>query len=337
MKNTNFLFWIGISLSLIAPHATGSDEMSERDMIKVKVIDLADAENFEQLEVLAETYRTSQTRTPSGVWALTLFYLGLGETFAINVRDDRYWTRREQFARKWVTAYPQSPTARLAYARYLLNRGWSNRGRGNATTVKPEDWKPFNDYVQKARRYLESNKAISSKDPVWYTMMEVIAYIQGWPEDEFAPLLDEALKYDPGYYQIYFEAINYYAPKWGGDAASIERFARWATQYNKATDGYGMYARIYWSASQFQYKDRLFIDSRVDWATMKQGIDDVLKVYPDQWNINNFAKFACLAGDKAKTAELIKRIERLHPPEVWGDDLKLHESCRRWALSSATK
>lgn len=327
------LFMAALSTALSIPPAAGSDEMSERDTIKVQVIDLVHAEDFAQLESLASNYRDSQVRTPSGVWKLTLYYDGVSQSFGIPSQDNGYWTRQEQVARKWVTAYPKSPTARIAYARYLLNRGWSYRGTGNASTVKPENWKPFQDYVQQARLYLEKHEAIASKDPCWYTMMEVIAYQQNWLPDEFSALLEEALTRYPSYYQIYFEAINYYAPKWGGDAASIERFARKATEHTKATDGYGMYARIYWSASQFQYRDRLFIDSMVDWPTMKQGIDDVLKAYPDQWNINNFAKFACLARDKTKAAELIKRIGRLTPEQVWGD-LSFYHSCRKWALSA---
>ncbi|MCP4115794.1 MAG: hypothetical protein GY737_10380 [Desulfobacteraceae bacterium] len=42
---------------------------------------------------------------------------------------------------------------------------------------------------------------------------------------------------------------------------------------------------------------------------MKQGIHDVLDRYPDQWNINNFAVFSCLTGDKKTTRTLMGMIK----------------------------
>lgn len=41
---------------------------------------------------------------------------------------------------------------------------------------------------------------------------------------------------------------------------------------------------------------------------METGFDDVVRAYPDYWNLNNYAKFACLADDKPKTKELTTRI-----------------------------
>ena len=91
-----------------------------------------------------------------------------------------------------------------------------------------------------------------------------------------------------------------------------------------------MYARIYWYASQTQYGTRLFTDSLVDWPKMKRGIDDTLSKYPDNWNINNFAKFSCMSGDKVKTAELIKRLDTPPIQYVWGS-MNYFLSCKTWA------
>lgn len=326
--------WIvAISIGLVVPAAAYCDELSERASIKDEVVTSMRKEEFSKLELLSDTYRSSQARTSSGLWKLTLFYDGISLGFDLHRKDDGFWLASEKFAKKWVEHYPRSATARLAYARMLLNRGWSYRGPGLANTVEPQDWKPFHEFTQKARSYLETYKAIASGDPYWYNIMAVIAYQQSWPEAEFSKLIHEGLARFPSFYQIYFEAMNYYAPKWGGDAALIEKFAREALERTKSTEGFGMYARIYWSASQFQYRERLFIDSKVDWSVMKQGIDDVLRKYPDGWNINNFAKFACLAQDKAKTAELINRIDTSPPVQAWGS-MSIFQACRNWALGT---
>lgn len=63
---------------------------------------------------------------------------------------------------------------------------------------------------------------------------------------------------------------------------------------------------------------------------MKRGIADVLKRYPDQWNINNFAHFACLAGDRDETAKLTARVTD-SIPEAWANDATLLARCREWA------
>ena len=69
--------------------------------------------------------------------------------------------------------------------------------------------------------------------------------------------------------------------------------------------------------SQTQYGDRLFLDSNVVWEKMKEGFDDVLKRYPDQCNINNFALFACFAKDRQKARELFELIKAPPILQVW--------------------
>lgn len=321
------------AVGLALPVAGNCDELAERAAVMGKVVDLFSQQDFAALEALANTYRREQSRTSSGLWKLSLFNGGIDSAFHKGIKDDRFWTGARQSADEWVRRFPDSATARLAYAQMLINRGWSYRGTGYARSVRPQDWEPYRRYVQQARSYLEQHKDIASTDPRWYETMAAIAYQQSWPEADFTRLLNEGLDRHPGFYQIYFAAIEYYAPKWGGDAQSIERFARESLRRTQALEGFGMYARIYWFASQAQYDERLFTDSLVDWPTMMKGIDDVLKSYPDSWNVNNFAKFACLSRDKAKTAELIARIEGAPLLQAWGS-VENFTRCKEWAAAS---
>jgi hypothetical protein len=308
------------------------DELSERAAIRSEVVTLIGGEQFSTLEALAARYRMSQSRTSSGIWQLTLFYSGVTSAFDSDRKEQDFWLKAERSAKKWVADYPNSATAHLAYAKMLLSHGWSFRGSGYANTVEPQNWKPFDDYVQQARVYLEKNKHVASNDPHWYELMAVVAYAQGWPESDFARLISEGLQREPLFYQTYFAAIDYYAPKWGGSAVAIEQFAREGLEHTRSTEGFAMYARIYWYASQTQFYDRLFSESLVDWTTMKKGIDDVLNKYPDSWNINNFAKFACLSKDKAKTAELMGRITDAPLGAVWGSS-SFFQQCKVWAFN----
>ena len=323
-----YLYAIVIALAI--PINGFCDELSEREAVKTDVIASITNEDFPKLENLSNTYLNSKTRTSSGLWKLTLFYAAIASYLDTQHKDDEFWLPKERLTRSWVEHYPKSATAHLAYARMLLNRGWSYRGGGYANTVEKQNWKPFQEYTEKARIYLEKYKAVCSKDPYWYELMAIIAYRQDWSQNEFSKLIKEGIENHPSYYQIYFAAIDYYSPKWGGDASLIEAFATDSLKKTQSSEGFEMYARIYWYASQTQYGTRLFTDSLVDWPKMKRGIDDTLSKYPDNWNINNFAKFSCMSGDKVKTAELIKRLDTPPIQYVWGS-MNYFLSCKTWA------
>ena len=194
--------------------------------------------------------------------------------------------------------------------------------------MEAEACQPFYEGISQAYYHLEASKAVASQDPNWYAQMADVAKAQGWPKPRFDALIDEGLDRYPGYYSIYFSAVGFYAPKWHGSDREIEALARAAIE--RSPDGIAMYARIYWFASEVQYGDDLFTDSDVAWGDMKAGLDQVLASYPSQWNINHFARFACLARDRGKTQELMARIEGEPAPAVWepGDSF---ERCKSWA------
>lgn len=319
------------STLLASPTAT-SEELGERRAIYDAVMrDLRNAD-FNHLEALAEQYRESQARSPSGVWKLSALDAGVRAMFDPSSRDPEYWAYLDDYIGDWLQQHPKSPTAHLARASMLIHQAWSYRGTGPAESVQEEDWPPFHDHLEQARSHLEQNKEVASRDPQWYATMGVIATGQSWPEAQFKEMLDEGLQRYPDYYPIYYSAVDYYAPKWNGSADAIEQFAMDAMERTQDREGNGLYARLYWHASQIQYDNRLFQDSMVSWPVMKQGIDDVLERYPDQWNINNFARLSCFAEDKGKANELLQRIES--PIEqAWGS-LEEHSRCQRWATAA---
>ena len=153
-------------------------------------------------------------------------------------------------------------------------------------------------------------------DPYWYELM--LGPERSWTEKEYSSgtkLIGEALHKFPTYYQFSFNALDYAQAKWrrhlgdygSGGLDTIDKLIKESTAASFSTDGNGMYARMYWYLSSlmgeniFKYPKL----THLDWNKMKIGMDDVLKQYPDDWNINNFARFACLAGDQQKTIDLL--------------------------------
>jgi hypothetical protein len=287
-------------------------------------------ERFADIEAIADDYRAHNSRTSSGIWKIGLLHDGLDDDFQRKNRDDAYWAEIAAKVQRWIDAFPNSPTPRILYAGVLSSHGWAIRGGGYAREVREEDWAPFRKLIAESRAYMLANKEIGKTDPQWYMEMISLARVDGSTADEFGVLVDEATWKYPDYYPNYFATILYLAPKWHGDLAQIEEFANRAVRKTREIEGQGMYARIYWYASQMQFGERLFRDTSVAWPRMKRGIDDVLKRFPDQWNINNFAHFACLAGDREETARLTARVTE-PVKEAWAKDATLFARCRDWA------
>ncbi|MFP4610697.1 MAG: cytoplasmic protein, partial [Thiohalophilus sp.] len=169
-------------------------------------------------------------------------------------------------------------------------------------------------------------------DPHWY---EVYAHIKnGLSEDSdgFKKFINEGLEKTPNYYQLYFAAVDYLAPKWHGSKEEIEKFANKAVERTKENEGMALYARIYWYASQTQYDERLFSESDVVWDKMREGIFDVLEDYPDSWNIQNFAFFSCLARDQSTTRILLEKMKRPMIKRAW-KKRDYYEYCKNYAYA----
>ncbi len=311
-------------------------ELEMRANIEKMVSEAFQKQDYETLERTAKEFRVSKARTSSGLWKLTLYYAGIVSAIEKSTGEDpsRFATV-DSLVSEWTKRYPESPTAWICQSLALKARGWAYRGGGYANTVPKEAWKPFFTYVGMARTVLEKHKDVASSDPKWYEEMLTIATVESWDKSRFLTLIDEALKREPVFYQTYFSALDYLLPKWGGNVAEVELFALAAVRRTSQLEGKGMYARIYWYSSQSQFGNAIFQESMARWPSMRAGFDDVVAKYPDSWNLNNFAKFSCLAGDAKKLRELMKRVEKNVLEEAWGSR-QLYLQCRELANTSNT-
>lgn len=327
-------FWVRIAFFCLLSASLGvhSSEPEDRMSFGMEVSIWFDSYNFGQLEQAAEGLRRSGERTASGIWKLAEFHDAAASSFRTDRQDQGFWKGRKAHVDQWISKYPNSAAAHLAHARMLLNSAWSYRGDGLGNEVAAGAWQPFYEGTELAAQYLIANKRFMASDPDWYRLMIIVAYRLGWKKDQFQPILDEALRTHPKYHQIYFSAIDYFAPKWGGSAELIELFARKSAEIAKRAGEPGMYARMYWVAIDGQFKGRTFQESRIHWPTMKAAMREVLQAYPDEWNIQNFARFSCLAGDSEMTAELLSRMRGFVIEEAWRQYAP-YERCKRWAMN----
>ncbi len=179
---------------------------------------LLSSRNFTELEKLAQEYRVNKSRTPSGLWKLTTFYYGINDGANINAKDENYWNSIKSRTEGWIKEYPQSPTPYISHGIVMKRYAWKFRGGGFANTVPEEAWQPFHEHLINGKAFLEKHREIASADPHWYEVMAAIATGLSVDRSEFQKIIDEGLKKEPLYYQLYFAAINYFAPKWHGNA-----------------------------------------------------------------------------------------------------------------------
>ena len=323
-----------LTAALWIQQAQAATELEARDAIRAIAQQALLREDFSALERLTEEYRTKKRRTSSGLWKLTLLdsgiEAGMGQLYR-NRDPDTALREIEARIAKWVQRFPASPSAPIALSQAYIARAWKYRGSGAAHEVKQESWAPFFRYIAKAREHLEQHKRVASIDPRWYETMITVARAENWRREAFDALLNEALSREPLFYETYFRALEYLLPKWHGGTQDIEAFAQESAHRTARQEGRGLYARIYWYASQAQYGNDLFSESKAVWPRMRAGFDDVVKRYPDAWNLNHYAKFACLAQDRQKARELLERKDIAVIPQAWHPS-PLREYCIEWAL-----
>jgi hypothetical protein len=330
------------------PQQTGQEsELSTRTQVATELTTNFRSGNFAKLEKSYNDYRQSTSRTPSGIWKLSFFYRGTDFKKLYNAKDEESWKKAERQALRWIDTYPTSPAPYIFHSQLLIARAFDFRGTKFSREVTPEAWEPFRQNVEMARTVLVNHKDFASTDPEWYATMMQIAKLQGWSKQEVKDLLHEALSKEPYYHDTYFGAFSYSLPnKWRrgrGSYAETEQFVTDAMAITRKCEGSGMYARLYRRGirenSEFTEKssDPGLVSwkkmKNVNWEKMSQGFEDIIVRYPDDWTLNSYAKFACLARDKAKAKELFKKIKGRTIEKPWTDYPPVNPlGCQKWVI-----
>lgn len=146
-------------------------------------------------------------------------------------------------------------------------------------------------------------------DPQWHIMRIMSLMLYHDHPDDISRAIAEGIRQHPNYPALYFQAAFASQEQWGGSMSMIEDIAQTAVRNTRAADGKSMYARIYWFLySRPSMHAHVFEDSLMRWETMREGFEDLAGRYPDPWNLNAYAYFACRAGDRAAFESALTRI-----------------------------
>lgn len=317
-----------------------ANEAIDRDNIKSFFLSNYEADNFSELEKWYSKALKEKSRMESGVFQAAILVRSM--EFQNNEKcsnsecskiDEKFWIAQQKKAKVWLTQHPKSTLATIALARTYSDPAWIYRGTGYANTVPQEDWKKFHALMRRAIDVLNEQQIEGRKDPNWWAVFLSYTFYGSADPEYYRQLTKEAIDAFPDNHDIYSVIASTLRPQWGGSHAAIAAFASEAVQRTSAKEGESFYARIYWSLVDSLGRPG-FLKPGVDWPRIRAGFDDMLQRYPSDWNLNAYARLACLeAQDRETTAKLMQRIGQ-KPLGIFWKDRTTFKRCQHWALEN---
>lgn len=288
--------------------------------------------DFAQLEQEAQRSRVSKARLTGGVWKLHGLYDGVVRPSSQFHPEGNDWDAQLVGIKKWIAAYPNSATVRIALAEFYTVYAWAARGVGYSDSVTRSGWKLFGQRIELAKSALLEAAQLKEKCPYWYTVMQDVALAEGWDKPLARELFEKAVEFEPGFLQYYREYAYFLLPKWYGEPGEAEQFAEEISQKVGGPVGDTFYFEI---ASEIacQYDLNESPVPKMSWEKIKQGYAAIDRLY-GQANLkaNRFAYMAYLLGDKPAAREAFNFIGDHREPEVWSNDQ--FAFVRAWAAAS---
>ena len=207
----------------VAPAAQTQEQADKQERRFQKQVEgLLVAEQFDDLDQMADGFRREKTRTPGGGWRLREFY-GLLDAPQLTDKDS---IDHLGHLAAWMTKRPESITARVAMATSMTRWAWVARGNGYANTVSPESFQLFTQRAQVAQRILQESQDLKQKCPQWYSTMMTVGLALNWSERQVKENFERGIQFEPEYFYLYKEYANYLLPKWDGQPGDAARFAK---------------------------------------------------------------------------------------------------------------
>jgi tetratricopeptide (TPR) repeat protein len=263
---------------LIHPHYLSQfAQVNPTNPIADQAVILLEAKQYDKLDALAATLRTSKQCYADGVWELSSLYNGL---VPLNSVPDAAWDDRLSDIGLWAVARPDSITARVAWGNVLVAYAWKARGGGEVNTVTPEGWKLFFQRLVQGASILKAAKSLNEQCPeYWSVLMRAALGLQA-DRVQFDGIFDEAIKFKPDYEAYYFRRAIYLLPRWDG------REGEWESDLTKSADKLGgedgdmLYAQIVWNLSK-GYFINPFQGGNLSWQRVDKGFGIIQQRFPD--------------------------------------------------------
>ena len=291
--------------------------------------------NYDLLEKGAAYWRKNKAQSAVGYWRLNSFYEGLSDLPG----SDEDNIAHMNALRAWIKKTPLSVTPRIALAEALRSWAWEARGSGYANTVSAADWKLFKERLAEAHQVLDEAKKLDAKCPQWWSSMQGVALGEKWPADAYEALYNEAIAFEPDYFEYYYKKMNQLLPRWYGEKGDAERFCLTAANAMGGEKGDILYARLV--GKFYELEQSRFPSPSISFFKLDKGFLALAKQYPK--NIALRVRWVKLSGvtgvvssaeiRKKRMRGLFAELEKLAPgkDEEWREEL---EYLRDWVFQA---
>lgn len=324
---TGFLAELVREAEPVDPPTARNVELEEMWKFSRETRQLYNNRRFAELESLADRLRFTKEQFRSGEWKLVIAYDSL------DCRDDEpenMWQLHETIHREWEAAFPQSITARVAHAQFMVAYAWHARGSDYADQVTGEGWRLFRERLAAARRILDESKSLTPC-PVWWRVRLKVGLGQGEDTSDYQALFREAKRAEPRFFYHDLTLAYYLLPRWHGEPGDWEAAAE---KEIERPDGLGheSYTRVVIEQSGFY--DDVFKETNASWRKTKKGFEEMRARYSDSEQILNiYCRLACFAGDRVQARKLFALIGDVPTSGCWRNKGNEFQRARNWAMS----
>lgn len=323
-----------LTLSLLGGAGKGAHagEIDERKQITERFTRLFAAGDYAALDAWYDKALQQDTRTAGGhrlanrLVRSIAFGPGPGQSPA----DEPYWQAQQHQATRWLAARPQSILATIALSKVYAYQAWSLRDSDAGKSL---------ELNLQGQKLLLAQSERGRKDPNWWAVLLTQAHNTRMPAKEQRQLAQDAIAAFPQHPDIYTRIATTRVPQEGGSHKALADLAGQAVENTKPHEGQSLYALLYWSV-----QDQLapngqaaFTHRQVDWPRIRAGFDDLVQRHPDPYNINTYARLACVAAkDKKATAEVLQRMGNNIVQQAWSSREEFM-GCQAWAGGAAAR
>jgi hypothetical protein len=311
--------------------AVNDDSQAEKgeSQYEKEIQSLLGRDAFTELDAAADSARVSKDRIEGGAWKLFIFYGAVANPLAGGRATSTEWNQHVTKVQNWISARPQSITARVALAETYINLAWKARGGGASDTVSAGAGQQFETLIQLAQKTLVDAADFPAKCPQWYFDMMEIGKDQGWSKPQMRALFERAIAFEPAYYHYYRAYATNLLPKWNGEPGDAEAFAD--ESYRRIGGRWGAF--VYFEIASVLYCtcSSAPVTPSLSWPTLQQGFAEMEERYgATTLKLNRFAVLAYLYRDREVAKRTLERVKNQWDPTVWRN-MDSFNFARNWA------
>ncbi len=318
--------------SKIAKPKTGETIRNDRPFAELEREILADlkSENFDAIDQKANKARRDRERFPGGYWKLKIIYEPLTQIYTDETVTDEMWKAHLERLKRWKEKSPKSITARVALGQSYIGYAWFVRGSGFVGTVKDKDWDVVGERLELARKELDEAKDLPEKCPQRYESLLFLAMAQGWEDEDYDRLFEEAVNFEPNYYYFYYDKGMNSLPRWHGDEGDWEKYAEKLEKLESKEKNIVYF--LYVSHMVDRYYDDWRDRKRISWERAKQGYKELEQTFgTDKQRLSQYAFLASVNEDMPEAYNAFKKIGDDWDDEVWSE--KRFYEVKNWAVA----